>query len=88
MKIGFMANGIIDRTVKKVRFWLIWLLIFPFIIDYLRIKAIFTGEWDLIVPQMDLIYMCLYLKLVLKKSDQLEKELLWLRVKILASSHR
>lgn len=51
-------------------------------------KALFTREWKLIVPKMDLIHMRLYLKLVVKKSDQLEKELLWLRVKILASSHR
>jgi hypothetical protein len=75
-------------TVKKVRFYLVWFLAFPFIVDYLWIKAVFTGEWDLVIPKMDLIYMSLYQKFVLKKSDQLEKEILWLRVKILASNHR
>lgn len=47
------------RYFALLRFWLVWLLAIPFVLLYLVLAAIGSGQWRLIGPKFGLIQMSL-----------------------------
>lgn len=52
---------------KRVRFWLVWGLVAPFVLLFLTGITIFSSRWKLICIKLSLIRLSLYHKFVAEK---------------------
>ncbi len=47
------------KLFKMIRFWLVWMLVAPFVLLYLAGATVFSGQWLLIGTKFNLIKMSL-----------------------------
>ncbi|WP_460944540.1 hypothetical protein [Spirosoma daeguense] len=66
---------IFKSILKRIRFYLVWLVALPFVLLYLIGAAIFSGQWRLIGVKLSLIHLSLRQKHLENRPTKLAKAL-------------